>query len=235
MSNELKNNLHPIKFQSLTDKVEKQLREFFESNGLKPGDAIPKEKEIAANLNVSRNIVREALSRLRMLGMIESRPRKGMTIAKPDILEGIERVLNPFILSEDTLKDIFQLRLIIEMGLAESLFIKKNKENIKELEDIVKKQSRIPKLSKEEEIKFHGKLYEITGNDTLKRLQVLLIPVFDHVYEYGSKTKVKSKKDLITHHDLLKILKNGTPEKFRAAMRKHLSDYFNYLREHSER
>ncbi len=97
----------------MTDRVENILREYFEENAFQPGDALPGEVEIAEKLEVSRNVVREALSRLRMLGIVESRTRRGMIMARPDILGGFERVLNPYILGDKTLRDIFEIRLIL--------------------------------------------------------------------------------------------------------------------------
>lgn len=221
--------LKPLESLSMTDRVENKLREFFEENAFKPGDALPNELEIAERLQVSRSVVREALSRLRMLGMIEARPRRGMVMSRPDVLGGIERVLNPYILGKDTLKDIFELRLILEMGLAELLFARKTTKAISELEAIVQKQVQLKTLSKEDEIEFHGKLYEMSGNETLKRFQILLFPVFDHVYEYSKKDTETKIQDPVTHKDLVNVLKKGTPEKFRAAMHKHLSPYYQSI------
>lgn len=226
------NELEPLESLSMTDRVENILREYFADNGFKPGDQLPNEIEISQKLNVSRNVVREALSRLRMLGMIEARPRRGMTMAQPDLLAGIEKVMNPFILSQDNLKDIFEMRLILEMGIAEFLFARKNKKDLDALEEIVNKQKSLTTLTKEDEVAFHGKLYEMTGNETFTRFQSLLLPVFDHVfksyYQAGEKDKQKI-KDPVSHFDLFMILKKGTPEEFRKAMHKHLGVYYNTI------
>lgn len=222
--------LKPLQSLSMTDRVENTLREYFEENAFKPGDPLPNETEMAENLNVSRNVVREALSRLRMLGMIEARPRRGMIMARPDIFSGIERVLNPFILSKNTLKDIFELRLMLEMGIAEFLFARKNQREINQLEEIVEKQKELTELSKEDEIEFHGKLYDMTGNETFKRFQTILFPVFDYVFiEYYKKGKGIDIPHPVTHSDLLNILKKGNPEKFRRAMEIHLAPYFRSI------
>ena len=69
----------------------------------------------------------------------------------------------------------------------------------------------------------------MSGNDTLKRFQILLFPVFDHVYQYSKKDPAVNVKDPVTHSDLLEILRNGTPEKFRVAMHKHFSPYYTSI------
>jgi GntR family transcriptional repressor for pyruvate dehydrogenase complex len=223
--------LEPLESLSMTDRVENSLREYFTENAFKPGDALPNELEIAQKLNVSRNVVREALSRLRMLGMIEARPRRGMVMSQPDLLAGIEKVLNPSILSQSNLNDIFELRLILEMGIAEFLFARKTQKDLDELEQIVEKQKKLAVLSKEDEIEFHGKLYDMTGNETFQRFQSLLFPVFEHVF--ASLPKQKDTFiiiDPVSHYDLFRILKEGNPEEFRQAMRIHLSVYYNTIK-----
>lgn len=219
--------LAPLESLSMTDRVENILREYFEENAFKPGDPLPNEMEMAQKLNVSRNVVREALSRLRMLGMIETRPRKGMVMSQPDLLTGMEKVLNPFILGTKNLKNIFELRLILEMGIAEFLFARKTKKDIEELEAIVNLQSNDFEVTKEEEIAFHGKLYEMTGNSTFKRFQILLMPVFNHVFtDYSKKKAHVELPNPVTHRDILEVIRKGTSDDFRQAMFKHLEPYF---------
>lgn len=225
-----KTPLKPLDSISMTDRVENILREYFEDNGFKPGDSLPGEVEIAEKLEVSRNVVREALSRLRMLGIVESKTRRGMIMAQPDILGGFERVLNPFILGDSTLKDVFEIRLILEMGMAEFLFARKTEKGIRELEEIVATQKSIERPTKEEEIRFHTKLYEMTGNVTFKRFQKMLFPIFDHVFtEYRNGATITSPPDHIHHDGLVKVLKTGTAADFRKAMEIHLGPYFRMI------
>ncbi|GHB74106.1 GntR family transcriptional regulator [Persicitalea jodogahamensis] len=212
----------------MTDRVENILRDYFTENAFKPGDQLPNEFEMAQKLNVSRNVVREALSRLRMLGMVESRPRRGMVMAQPDLLAGLEKVLNPLLLSQDDLKDVFELRLVLELGVSEILFARKTPEDMAELEEIAERQKGLAVLTKEDEIEFHGKLYDMTGNETLHRFQSMLAPVFDHVFAaYYNKTSKSSKLEQVTHYDLFKVLKEGTAAQFRTAMYNHLAVYID--------
>jgi GntR family transcriptional regulator, transcriptional repressor for pyruvate dehydrogenase complex len=96
--------LEPLINMNMTDQVEERLRKYFSQNGYKIGDPIPKEQELAKALNVSRSIVREAISRLRMMGMIESRKRRGMILTEPDIMNSLERFADSkMLLSKDCL------------------------------------------------------------------------------------------------------------------------------------
>lgn len=221
------------KVESLTmaDIVEKRLLDYFKKNAFKPGDAIPKELELAEALEVSRNVVREALSRLKMLGMIESKKKRGMVLSEPDIFGGFERVLDPLILEQRTLQDLFELRMILEMGLADLIFLRKTDEDVAELEKIVQKSANQNKASfkVKNEIAFHGKLYAMTGNTTIMRFQNLLLPIFEYVVSEEEKLHGIPPISNIGHVDLVEIIKNGTPPEFKEAMRIHLSPHFDRL------
>src|SRR4051812_13592603 len=140
LGNDLANDLKPISSDRMADIVELRLREYFKKKLFKPGDQLPKELELAAALGVSRNVLREALSRLRMLGMVETRKKRGMVLAMPDVLGSFERVLDPLIMNDPTLQDLFELRLVLEMGLADILFINLTKKSVSELEIIAKNE-----------------------------------------------------------------------------------------------
>ena len=230
-NNSLNEDIAKIAPSTMADVVELRLREYLKKKAFKPGDALPKELELAAALDVSRNVVREALSRLRMLGMIETKKRRGMILAEPDILGGFERVMDPMILDQKTLKDLFELRLVLEMGLADVLYTRMTDVDLKELEQIVKKEvNQVQRTFKVKyEIAFHGKLYQMTRNDTFMRFQNMLLPVFEYVATEEAKLNGEAKVGKVTHRDLLELLKTAGPEDFRQGMKEHLSPHFERI------
>src|SRR5919199_1816599 len=136
----LKNNLKTVDNSSLVDKVEANLVELLQERKLKVGDAIPKETELAEALGVSRTVIREALLRLRMMGLIESKKKKGAVITSPDLFGIMSKSMNPHILDQNTLKEMFEIRLVLEIGMADFIFQRITKEDIKELKKIVSKE-----------------------------------------------------------------------------------------------
>ena len=65
--------LKPVDNLSQVDKIEIRLEEYLKNENFNPGDLLPKETDLAQAMGVSRTAVREAISRFRMLGIIESR------------------------------------------------------------------------------------------------------------------------------------------------------------------
>jgi GntR family transcriptional repressor for pyruvate dehydrogenase complex len=225
----LNGDLKRIDQKTMADLVEVQLRDYLKKKSFKPGDALPSEQQLAEALGVSRNVLREALSRLRMLGLVETRKKRGMLLASPDILGSLERVLDPLIMDNNTLQDLFELRLTLEVGLADILYKRKTKQDVEELEKIALNQKvAVGKQTFriKHEIAFHGKIYQMTGNSTMQRFQDMLLPVFYYLLQLEKEyTPAK-----VSHLDLVELLKNDSKEKFRQGMLKHLEHHFSQIK-----
>jgi DNA-binding FadR family transcriptional regulator len=223
--------LTPVVNASMTDQVEEKLRQYFALQGFKPGDALPKEMELAEALQVSRNVVREALSRLRMLGMVETRKRRGMILAEPDVLSGLERLLDPNLLGKEVLKQLFEFRLVLEIGISDLLFLRRNEEDLTQLRIIVEreKNAQNDRQRVELDVLFHSTLYRISGNETLRRFQKMLIPLFNYIVEIETGPDGKTAVGSVSHSELIRVLEKGTPAEFQEAMKKHLEPHFKYI------
>ena len=224
--------LKAIDTSTLVDRVEAKLVELLQSRQLKLGDSIPKEVELAEAIGVSRTVVREALLRLRMMGLIESKKKKGSVITSPDIFGNLSKSMNPHLLDDRTLRDVFELRLVLEVGMADLLFHRIRREDIDALREIVREEPPDAEdrlFNVQHEIDFHGRLYEITGNETMRKFQKMLLPVFEYVHQSGLLKKPAASKKFISHKGLVEILENGTPEEFRNAMRNHLDNHYARL------
>lgn len=231
-SNNLIESLRNIDTSSLVDKVEKNLLELFVEKNFKVGDSIPKELELTAAMGVSRTVIREALLRLRMIGLIESKKHKGSVITSPDLTSILQKSLKPQIMDEDSLREIFEMRLSLEIGMADFIIQRVTPNDIAELKSIVASEPKKPQdhlFQIEQEIKFHGKLYDITGNQTLKNFQKMLLPVFDYVHHSGLLKKHVALKNFVSHKGLVELIEKGSAELLRNGMRNHLENHFSRL------
>jgi len=224
---------------TLVDQVEDSLLNYFKEKDLKCGDAIPNENNLALALGVARSVIREALSRLKMMGMIYTRPRKGMILTEPSILGGMKRVVDPRILGEDALFDILGLRIALEIGISHDIFLNIRDEDIAQLSEIVKmgiafENNEYAPIS---EFTFHTKLYKITENRTISEFQEIIHPVMTFVKakfkDYLEPINIRMSKDktLVTHADLLEYIKNRDEEGYRKAIEGHFEVYKIFMRE----
>lgn len=224
---------------TLVDQVEDNLLSYFKTNDLRVGDSIPNEMELAAALGVARSVLREALSRLKMMGMIETRTRKGMILTEPSLLGAMKRVVDPRILSESTLFDILGFRIALEIGICQDLFRNITPKDITELEEIVQigivfENNEYAPIS---EFAFHAKLYQVTGNKTIHEFQEIIHPVMVFVKDKFKlllapiNKELDKKGKLVTHADLLDYIKKGDVAGYREALERHFLVYQLFMKE----
>ena len=213
---------------TLVDQVEDRLLNYLKEKDIRTGDSIPNELELAAALGVARSVLREALSRLKMMGMIETRTRRGMILTEPTILGGMKRVVDPHILG---------FRIALEIGICSDIFRNITPEDISELEEIVKmgivfENNEYAPVS---EFTFHAKLYEITGNKTISEFQGIIHPVMIFVKNKFKdllepiNIEMKEQGQIVTHADLLNFLKNRDEFGYRRAIEQHFEVYKRFL------
>lgn len=100
------------------DRVVEHVRRLIESGGLKPGDRLPGERDLAHELGVSRPSVRSGLEALESMGVVVSRRGAGTFIADgpPDL--GREPLSLLASLHRFTPAEMFEARLVLEVGIA---------------------------------------------------------------------------------------------------------------------
>jgi len=221
--------LEMIEKTSLVDLVERKVLNIVRKNHLSIGDSLPAELELTERLGVSRSVVREALSRLRMLGLLDSRKKRGMVIAEPDVFAGCSQILDAAFLNERTQRDLCEMRLTLELGMADLLFLRKTDKDLNALEDIVNREenARTEQTRLKLEIEFHTTLYKMGRNNLLLRFQAMLEPFFrDAVKREERNGRFKG---AACHRDLVEELRSGTPDSLRKRMREHLQPHFERL------
>ena len=204
---------------------------------------LPKEQELVEKLGVSRVVVREALSRLRAVGMIETKRKKGSVVVVPEVFGVLKSIVASGLLDKDTLRDLYELRLMLEIGMADFVFANKTEEQMAQLDSIVAEEVKlwddmavaenddrryeVARQLTDVDIRFHSELFEMTGNKSLIDFQYILRHLFTLYYpklktDYHSRT-------LVSHVSLFNILRTGTPDAFRMGMRLHLKTQFDNM------
>ena len=96
----------PIKQEKISTKIVGQIKSLIKEGDLKPGDALPPERELVKVFNVSRASLREALNSLAGMGFLEM-SQKHRTIVK-SLASG--RMTEPLhLLIKDDIQTVFEL------------------------------------------------------------------------------------------------------------------------------
>src|SRR5687768_6915197 len=99
----------------LTEKAMTRIRELIQSGELPPGSRLPPEPQLAADLGVGRNIMREAVRALVAARVLEVRRGNGtfVTSLEPKLLlEGIGEAVE--LLQGDTILELTEVRRLFE-------------------------------------------------------------------------------------------------------------------------
>ena len=155
--------------QYLPDRISSEILAQVSDGRLKPGDALPTEIALASSFGVSRNVVREAIARLRSDGVIETKQGRGAVILPPSERETF-RVDMRDLSEKERVANLFELRSILELDAAGLAAIRRSDEELEELEqilDTMRGQSRIDEVALEADSAFHRALGLATRNEYL--------------------------------------------------------------------
>ncbi len=211
---------------TLTDIAEEKLIDYIRENNLKPGDQLPFEAELVEEIDVGRNILREGLSRLRMLGIVESRRKRGICVTKPDAFKGFGRVLRSGLLQDDSFGALMELRLMLEIGIAPYITTRATPEGLDRLRELYlnEEQAKNALVKLEYEIEFHKQIYRMVGNPLLEELQELLLPFFQKIIQNPPKTRSR-KSDRASHRELFEAIEQGDSMLYVERVMSHLKLY----------
>ncbi|MBW1730903.1 MAG: FadR family transcriptional regulator [Deltaproteobacteria bacterium] len=202
------------------------------SGNLKPGDRLLPERDLAAQFQVSRASLREALRALEMLGVLSVIPGNGASIVQPDPhslskVFGLAMSLRPTI-SEN----ILEVRKIIECG---AVRVACKRASPAELAYIKSTLSRMQKVSNQDDsgigasqadFEFHKGVINATHNDFLIFLYEILEILLKRSHAERWKDALRFVPDAAeavtkAHEGIYEAIVEGNEEKAEELMRNH--------------
>jgi DNA-binding FadR family transcriptional regulator len=200
--------------QSAVDFVINTIKDLLIDGYLQPGDRIPSENELTRLLAVSRGSIREAMKILSALGVIRIQRGDGTYIADSGDNIAMDSMLFSFILAQPTLKEIYDLRILIETGVMQAAIDNATAENIGQLRaclDEMKRAASSGGASTEDftrmDIRFHEVLGSVTGNRLIKRLYSYIMGYLSHsAYEFRRRENEYAEKAIDSHSLMLEVI-----------------------------
>jgi GntR family transcriptional repressor for pyruvate dehydrogenase complex len=127
--------------------VADELRNWIAGGKLTPGSKVPTERELGEIYQVSRIVVREAISRLRHEGLVVSQQGKGVFVASPEDSRFLQ--ISEQSLSEpEDFRKLYELRLVLETGAASLAARHRTDEDLAALEKSLEELSQVASLDK---------------------------------------------------------------------------------------
>lgn len=219
------------KSHRISHNIVEQIRTAILSGGLKPGDRLPPEKELAEHFEVSKSSLREAFRALEALGFLEV--RQGMSggafVRKVDLEIARDNFFNYIFFQNPSIHEFTQLRALLEPKVAEIAAKQITDEQLAVLEDNLAKtkkvlgQSDIP-FYYDLDTYFHHRICTITNN----RLICFVINSLKNAI-----VKIKLELELDHHFSVMvydahvrivEALRKRDPDMAREAMLRHIEE-----------
>lgn len=220
-------------YEIITD----ELRRMIEAGLIQPGEKLGSIDQLAANYRVGRSTVREALSHLKALGLIESRQGGGTYVRKP----GLEphALLESLHHSNAELSQVLQVRKILEVGAAELATRHRTDEDVEELGKLIEQMRDAvgnEELSPIYDANFHLAIANASGNAILATMMAHISAAMHRTMKDTRKLWLYSGKEDMAgklfreHLKLFEAIRDRNPKLAAATMAKHLDRVASALR-----
>lgn len=232
--------IRPLVRRTLHEEIVEQILKSIEKGYMNPGDRIDGEAELAKQFQVSRNIVREALKSLELIGVVQTINGKG-TFISDGAMSGLELMrLIRMIKNDNYTIDLMESRILLEGDIAYLAAQRATAKDLEELAEIGEKtRACIENNSYKFEIglEFHMNVAQCSKNHILQRL---LRSISDELIAQRGQLLMTHKQEeelimeLKEHLQMLRFIRERKPVEARRVMQIHLSRAMRILRDHLE-
>lgn len=216
--------LQPVRRSRLYEQVVDRLREHIDVEGLRPGDRLLSEREMAERLGVSRTSVRQALTALEVMGLVEIRHGGGIFLRRPP-----EAVLPPL---ADALADehaqlpaVMEVRQAIEAQTARLAAQRRSERDLAALERALRAMQEAIEAgadTADADSAFHDGIVAAARNPLLTGLWEQMAGPVDKTRRASLARPGRPRASLAAHRRIFEAIAGGDCDAAAAAMLKHL-------------
>ena len=205
--------------------VFREIRSYIIRNGLKPGDLLPTEQAMCEMLGVSRNVLRESIKSMELMGMISACPGKGTVVQEFNLDFVFQNVMFDTVgSSTQAISEMLEIRKRIELGYMRQAYSQLTEEDVTRIRGIlegIKAKWEQHIFFHADDRAFHMALFSHLDNRTLNSLLNAIWSVDEN---FKKEEKVKYLDDsIVKHENIVRALENHNEEAFEAAMLAHFS------------
>ena len=228
-----------IKKVRLCESVIDAIKKMIAVDGFNPGDKFYSEKELTTKLQVSRSSIREALRILEVTGQVNVEQGKGIFIS--DTQGKRFREFSTWLKNhEQSIKDNFEVRLIIEPKAARYAAEKATPGDVKKMEFACLQFAQSVKDGDTEEAilcdhRFHNSLAGATKNKTLYVLMKAMTTTLTDGWISSLYTPGRTQQTIYEHGDIVDAIKNYDRGGAENAMTRHLVNALHDITAHLNR
>jgi len=223
--------LKPIKTKKIYEEIVEQIKQLILDGHIKPGDKLPSERHLVESFKVSRASIREALSALEMMGLIEVRTGEGAYFRQLQADSMAVSLTWALSMEKGSVLELLEVRRMMEVQAVGYAAERATAEELNELEAILNSMQlnlyNSGTLSEKADHSFHYHIARATHNKIIIRLMDTISDHLQHLIR-ASRSKLYEGKytpELLydEHVRILSALKDRNAEEARKQMTIHLS------------
>jgi GntR family transcriptional repressor for pyruvate dehydrogenase complex len=227
--------LEPVRRVRLSEEIAAQIERLILNQEIQVGGALPAERQLAAQLGVSRNILREATRTLVQKGLLEVRPGSGTYVARPGT-EFLRDFLDLFVrTSEFGLFHLVEARQALEVQIAELAATRATEDDCRAIEQYLGEMSAEafdPEQYIEADVSFHAALGKAARNEILQQLLTSIRGAMrENIRILVTRRPVSMEDAMSAHRRIAKAVRNHAGGEARLAMQDHLQGIWRQLEE----
>lgn len=207
--------------KKMHDEIVDQIEALIKNGRIKAGDRLPAERDLAEQFEVSRNTIREAIKALAEKAVVVSRRGSGTYVAEGALncmIDGLTRRTH-------RLKEIFELRKILEPQIARLAAQRITPVTIAALEEVVQQQHETLATCRNQvelDERFHRLVVQATGNSVLSNVYETLHEVLAESRIRELQSMERNRSSLDHHLQLVRALKKHDPDEAAELMHQHM-------------
>jgi GntR family transcriptional repressor for pyruvate dehydrogenase complex len=128
-------SFRPIKTKRIYEEIVEQLKELISKGELKHGQKLPAERELAESLGVSRASVREALTALEAIGILDIRPGEGTFIRETSVSTTFAPLTMILEMEQNSISQLMEVRRVLETEIAALAVQRATEEDLARIEE----------------------------------------------------------------------------------------------------
>jgi GntR family transcriptional regulator, transcriptional repressor for pyruvate dehydrogenase complex len=213
-----------LKAVSQVHELAEAIRLRIQAEQLADGSFFMTESQLAEEYGASRTVIREAVSRLQALGLLEGRKRKGLIVRHPDPLRLLSNSLPSLVGSQEDWRELAMLRYALEVGAIELAIRSATPEHLSRLAEIMHDMEASLLENTESErtvaldVAFHALILQMTGSRMIAGMQQLLVQFFQTA-PHAENTPASAERIIWEHRELLNAICDRDVERARSMIR----------------
>ncbi len=236
--------LSPVRVPNLQEVVIEQVKQYIIAAGLRAGDRLPPEEELAQQLGISRTVVREALRAMEALGIVTARQGSGRYVRDFTFDPILDNLAYSMLYDFHTFEELLQVREKLEAGFLAEVIAHLSPNTVQSLRKILERmkckaaQGASTDELLEEDVAFHRALYENVNNSLLLKLLEIFWRVQKDLrarFPDEMKTPEKREQFVRRHEALVEALEQRDVELARERLHKHFEGVRQWILQQKRR